>query len=264
MEEDKEMNFLDHVEVLRKHLFRIIFALLLCSIFAFVFRDWLFTEVILASSHSDFATFKALCWLSHTLGLDESLCIEDQNLKLQSIQMAGQFTTSMWASFIIGFIVSFPYILWELWKFILPGLKTTEQKYSKWIIVLATLTFFIGVLFGYYVIIPLAVNFFGTFQVSNLVENIVSLNSYVSMVSNLALSCGLMFELPIIVYFLAKLGIITPEGMRKYRKHAFVATLVFAAIITPPDFLSQVLVALPVWLLYELGILIAKRTLKNA
>ncbi len=256
--QDKEMHFLDHIAVLRGHLIRMTIAIIICAIVAFVYRNFIFEEIILASHHSDFITFKALCKLSHTFNLGESLCITDQNIKLQSVEIAGQFSTSLWAAFVIGFIISFPYILWELWRFISPGLKEKERKYSKGLVFYASTLFLVGVAFGYFVIIPLSVNFLGTFQVAKIVDNIITISSYVSLVTNLALSCGLVFELPILVYFLAKLGLIDDVFMKTYRKHAVILTLVLAAIITPPDFLSQILVALPVWGLYEVGIKIAK------
>lgn len=262
-QQDEDMHFLDHIAILRGHLIRITIAVTVCAIVAFVYRNFIFEEIILASHNSNFVTFKALCKISHTFNLGDALCIDDQYVKLQSVEMAGQFSTSLWAAFVIGFILSFPYILWELWRFIAPGLKEKEKKYSKGLVFYASFLFLLGVAFGYFLIIPLSVNFLGTFQVAGMVENIISLSSYVSLVTNLALSCGLVFELPILVYFLAKLGLIDDVFMKTYRKHAIVLTLVLAAIITPPDFLSQVLVALPVWGLYEIGIRIAKIASKS-
>jgi sec-independent protein translocase protein TatC len=257
---DQEMHFLDHVSVLRGHLVRIVLGIFLFAIIAFIYRDFIFTDIIFASKSSDFATFKAMCWLSRTLGMGDSLCIAEQNLVLQNLQMAGQFNMSMWASFIIGIILSFPYTLWEIWRFIAPGLKDSERKNSKGFLFWASLLFFLGVLFGYYVIVPLSINFLGTFEVSGAIQNNFALTSYVSLVTNLVISCGLLFELPIIIFFLAKLGLVDDIVLKKYRKHAIVITLILSAIITPPDFLSQILVALPVMLLYEIGIRIAKIT----
>lgn len=259
---DKEMHFLDHIGILRGHLIRITIVITILTVLAFINIEEIF-ELILASRSSDFITFRLLCDLSHALNLSDSLCITNQLVKLQSVEMSGQFSTALWASFVIGFILSFPYILWELWRFIAPGLKEKEKKYSKGIVFYASILFLIGVAFGYFLIIPLSVNFLGSFQVANFVENIITLSSYVSLVTNLALSCGLIFELPIIVYFLAKLGLIDDVFMKTYRKHAVIITLVLAAVITPPDFLSQVLVALPVMGLYEIGILIAKMASKK-
>lgn len=261
--QDEDMHFLDHISILRGHLIRMTIAIAICAITAFIYRNFIFEEIILASHNSDFITFRLLCNISHAFNLGDSLCIDDQYVKLQSVEMAGQFSTSLWAAFVLGFIISFPYILWELWRFISPGLKEKERKYSKGLVFYASLLFISGVLFGYFLIIPLSVNFLGTFQVAKMVDNIISLSSYVSLVTNLALSCGLIFELPILVYFLAKVGLIDDVFMKTYRKHAIILTLILAAIITPPDFLSQILVALPVWGLYEIGIKIAKIASKS-
>lgn len=260
---EEEMHFLDHLAILRKHLVKIVIAILFFAILAFVYREFIFSKIILASKSTDFATFQVMCKLSHMLGLGDSLCMEEQNLVLQNLDMAGQFNMSLWASFVIGIIISFPFAVWEIWKFVSPGLKENERKNSKGFIFSVSGLFFLGVLFGYYVIVPLSVNFLGTFVVSGDVANNFALTSYVSLVTNLVLSTGLLFELPVVIFFLAKLGLVTDEFLRKYRKHAIVVTLILAAVITPPDFLSQILVALPVMLLYELGIKIAKITIKK-
>lgn len=260
--QDKEMHFLDHIGVLKGHLTRIIIAIGITSIGAFMNINFIFEKIILASYSSEFITFRILCRLSKTFAIGDSLCIDDQNVMLQSVEMAGQFSTAIWTSFVIGFIISFPYILWEIWRFISPGLKEKEKKYSKGVVFYASVLFLSGVLFGYYVIIPLSVNFLATFQVANFVNNNITLSSYVSLVTNLALSCGLVFELPIVVYFLAKMGLIDAPTMKAYRKHAIVVTLILSAVITPPDFISQILVSIPILFLYEIGIQIAKITNK--
>ena len=177
--------------------------------------------------------------------------------------MAGQFSTHVWVSLIAGFILAFPYVLYEVWRFVKPGLHRSERKYSRGIIFFASLLFMLGVLFGYYLIVPLSVQFLGSYTVSAEVTNLIDLNSFITTVSTVTLSTGLIFELPILVYFLAKIGVITPDWMRKYRRHAFVVTLILAAIITPPDISSQVLVAFPIVLLYELSIKICARVVKN-
>ncbi|MGB0870506.1 MAG: twin-arginine translocase subunit TatC [Flavobacteriales bacterium] len=260
---DKEMHFLDHIGILRGHLIRITIAITALTVLAFMNINFLFEEILLASRSSDFITFKFLCDLSHSLNLSDTLCIEDQLLELQSVEMSGQFSIALWSSFVIGFIIAFPYILWELWRFIAPGLKDKEKRYSKGIVFYSSVLFLLGVAFGYYLIIPLSVNFLGSFKVADFIDNDINITSYISLVTNLALSCGLIFELPIIVYFLARLGLIDDVFMKTYRKHAVIITLVLAAVITPPDFLSQVLVALPVMGLYEIGILIAKMASKK-
>lgn len=261
--QDKEMHFLDHIVVLKGHLTRIFIAIGIAGIGAFLNINYIFENIILASRSADFITFRFFCKISEILALGDSLCFKEQNVQMQSTEMAGQFSTSIWASFVMAFIISFPYILWEIWRFVSPGLKEKEKKYSKGVVFYASFLFLLGVAFGYYVIIPLSVNFLSTFQVANFVNNVITLSSYVSLVTNLALSCGLVFELPIIVYFLAKMGLIDDIAMKAYRKHAIVVTLILSAIITPPDFLSQILVSIPILFLYEVGIRIAKLTNKT-
>lgn len=255
---DQEMHFLDHLTILKGHITRMLIAILVFSVLAFIYREFVFTDIILASKSSDFITFRSMCNFSNFIGLGDSLCMEEQNLSLQNLTMAGQFNMSLWTSFILGIIISFPYIIWELWRFISPGLKDNEQKYSKSIIFWASILFFTGVLFGYFLIVPLSVNFLGSFVASSSVENIFALTSYVSLVTNLVVSCGFLFELPLVIYFLTKLGLIDDLFLKKYRKHSIVLTLILSAVITPPDFLSQILVALPIMVLYEAGIRIAK------
>ena len=177
--------------------------------------------------------------------------------------MSGQFTTHVWVSFIGGLIVSFPYVFWELWRFIKPGLYEKEQNYTRGIVLYASVLFLLGVLFGYYLIAPLSVNFLGGYQVSTAVYNTIDLNSYISTVTTLTLATGATFEMPILVYFLTKIGLIGPTFLRTYRRHAIVVLLIIAAIITPPDVISQVIVTLPLLLLYEISILIAARVEKK-
>ncbi len=255
---EEEMSFLDHLEHLKGHLFRSILAIVALAAVAFVYRNEIFTNVILAPKSTDFVTFVTMCDLSHLLGMGDSLCFKPLELELQSVQMAGQFTMSLWSSFVIGLIVAFPYLLWEIWRFIKPGLKNSERKYTKGVVFYTSLLFMMGVLFGYYVIAPLSIHFLGTFQVSDSVQNIITISSFVSIITTLTLSCGLVFELPIVVYFLTKIGLVDDVFLKKYRRHAIILTLVLSAIITPPDFLSQILVSIPILLLYEVGIRVSK------
>ncbi len=254
----EEMSFLDHLEHLKGHLFRSILAVVLIAIVAFIFRNEIFTHVILAPKSTDFKTFVYMCDLSHFLKMGDSLCFKPLELELQSVQMAGQFTMSLWSSFVIGLIVAFPYILWEIWRFVKPGLRNSEQKYTKGVVFYTSILFLLGVLFGYYVIAPLSIHFLGTFQVSESVQNIITISSFVSIITTLTLSCGLVFELPILVYFLTKIGLVDDVFLKKYRRHAIVMTLILSAVITPPDFLSQILVSIPILLLYEVGIKVSK------
>lgn len=258
-----EMSFLDHLEVLRWHLIRSAAAILVFAIAAFVGKEIVFDEIILGPQRVDFFTYKAMCKLSDLLGMSDALCISDMPFSLMNINMAGQFTTHLWVAFVGGLIVAFPYILWEFWRFVKPALQLTEKKYARGVVFFASVLFMMGVAFGYYLIAPLSVHFLGSYQVSSSVPNQIGLNSYISTVTTIVLAGGLIFELPILVYFLTKIGLLSPESMRTYRKHAFVATLIVSAIITPPDISSQILVALPLVVLYEISIKIAARVIKK-
>jgi sec-independent protein translocase protein TatC len=180
---------------------------------------------------------------------------------IQSRTVSGQFSAHIWTSITLGFVVAFPYILYEFWRFISPGLQKNERKNSRGFIIIASLLFFTGVLFGYYVVTPLSINFLGSYQVSEQVFNDFDLSSYTSLVRTSVLASGLIFELPILIFFLTKIGIVTPEYLRKYRKFALIIVLVLSAVITPPDIASQIIVAFPIIILYELSIIISKKVL---
>ena len=258
-----EMSFLQHLEVLRWHLVRSTVAILLGASVAFLSKHILFDVIIFGPKQPDFVTYRMFCefttWLTGT-GL---MCLTEMPFEILNTKMAGQFSTHIWVSLIAGFIIAFPYVIWEVWRFVKPGLHDTEKKYSRGILFFASILFLLGVLFGYYLISPLSVQFLGTYTVSSDVTNFIDLNSFISTVSTVTLATGLIFELPIIVYFLAKLGLLTPEWMKTYRKHAFVVILVLSAIITPPDISSQVLVCLPIVGLYEISIKICARVVKK-
>lgn len=259
---EKEMSFLDHVEELRWHLIRSTIAVFLVGILAFLMKDLIFNKIIFAPKDPDFITYRFFCRVSKFFGT-EGLCIDDMPFTFQSLAMAEQFSVHIWTSITVGFIVAFPFIIWEVWKFISPGLYEKERKGAKSFIIISSSLFFIGVLFGYYVVTPLSVNFLGNYSISDLVERNIKIGSYIALVRSSALASGLIFELPIIMYFLTKMGLITPEFLRKYRKHALVLVLILAAIITPPDIISQVIVAIPILILYEVSIQISKIVLKR-
>lgn len=259
-----EMSFLEHLEVLRWHLVRSAVAVLVFSMAAFYYNEIIFDKIILACKESDFWTYRFLCHFSKWAFNDDSLCITEIPFKLINIDMSGQFTTHIMVSVIAGLVISFPYIIWELWRFIKPGLHEKEKKYTTGIVFYTSFLFILGISFGYYLIAPLSVNFLGTYQVSALVENNISLTSFISTVTTTTLASGLIFELPILVYFLTKAGVVTPHFLRAYRKHAIVVILIIAAIITPPDITSQILVTIPVALLYEISIFISAMVLKRA
>ncbi|MES2628403.1 MAG: twin-arginine translocase subunit TatC [Bacteroidota bacterium] len=260
---EKEMGFLDHLEELRWRLVKSAAAIFIFAVLAFVYKDIIFDGIILAPQHEDFITYRAFCKIGHLLGLEDDLCFSDFNFTLQNLTMSGQLGTHMMVSAIAGIIVAFPYVFWQVWGFIRPGLKEKEQHMARGIVFWATLLFMLGILFGYYVLAPLSIQFLGTYQVSESVGNQISLDSFIDTVSSLTLYTGAVFELPIVMYFLARLGIISSAFLKKYRKHAFVVVLIIAAIITPPDIISQCIVTVPLMLLYEASIIVARRIEKN-
>ncbi len=256
--EENEMSFWDHLEELRKHIFRSLAAILVFAIIAFLNKHFIFDTIILAPKDSDFITNRLLCKFGNYISV-ESLCLGDAQMILQNISMSGQFMTHMYISLVVGFIVALPYVLLEFWRFITPALHPDEKKYSKGFVAVGTLLFLTGALFAYFILVPLTLNFFGNYHVSDQVANQIHLNSFISTVVSVTLSVGLVFELPIIIYFLTKVGIVTPQFLKKNRKVMFVIVLTMSAIITPPDIFSQVLVSIPLLLLYEMSIKISKR-----
>ncbi len=262
IEEKKEMSFLDHVEILRWHLVRSTAAIFLFAIGAFIMKDFIFNKILFAPKDAQFITYRFFCNVSKIFGTD-GLCIEDIPFTFQSLAMAEQFSVHIWTSITVGFILSFPFIVWEFWKFISPGLYEKERKGAVIFIIISSFLFFVGVLFGYYVVTPLSVNFLGNYSVSEVVERNITLGSYISLVRSSSLASGIIFELPIVMFFLTKMGLVTPEFLKKYRKHALVVVLILAAIITPPDIISQVIVGIPIMILYEVSIFISKMVIKR-
>lgn len=262
----KEMSFFGHLEELRKRLFKIAVAVFLVAIGAFLFKNFIFDVIIFGPKDPNFITYRFFCDVSRYFGT-EGLCIDEIPFVIQSRTMSGQFNAHMWTSIITGFIIAFPYVLWQLWLFISPALYENEKKYAGSFVIISSFLFFVGVLFGYYVITPLSVNFLGAYRVSDQVLSNIDIDSYMSLLKTSILVSGIIFELPIIVYFLTKLGVINPTFMRTYRKHSLVVVLIIAAVITPPDVVSQIIVAIPILLLYEISILISvivhKNKLKN-
>jgi len=252
-----EMSFLDHLEELRWVLVRSSAAVVTMAIASYFFADYIFSDIIFGPTDPGFVTYRFFCDASHYLGFANSICIKELNFIIQNTEMEGQVNIFVWVCITAGFILAFPYILWEFWKFISPALYEKERKGAKVFIFIASILFFLGVLFGYYVIVPMSVNFLATFSISSVVKNQFSIDSYVSMVKTAVIASGLFFELPVIIYFLTKLGLVDPNFLRKYRKYAVVIVLIVAAIITPPDVVSQVTVAIPMLLIYEASIWIS-------
>lgn len=261
-EPKREMTFLEHLEALRWHLFRACVAIVILSIVAFSSKSIVFGMVILGPSKVDFLTFQWLCKLGDLVNTD-LLCIKELPFTIQSRQLTGQFTMHLMSSFVVGFVVGFPYLFWEIWRFIKPALYDNEKNVARGTTFFVSVLFFIGISFGYFVITPLSINFLGHYTVDDSIINEFDLTSYVNTVIMLVLACGIMFQLPMFAYFFSKLGVLHPAVMKRFRKHAIVTILFISAVITPPDVLSQVLVTLPVYGLYELSIRISARVVKK-
>jgi len=257
-----EMSFLEHLEVMRWHLLRSILAIVILALVAFVFKEIVFDKIILAPKEPPFPTNRWLCQLGEILGL-ERICINQNPFTLQTVKMAEQFSMHIIVSLVAGIVIAFPYIFWEFWRFIIPALYDKERNTAQGAVFFTSLLFILGVLFGYYIISPLSVNFLGNYKVSESVISAPTLRSYVQTITSVVLAAGLVFQLPILVYFLSKVGLVTPDFLKKYRRHSLVLIVTLSAIITPPDVFSQVLVALPLMVLYEIGIAISKRIMKQ-
>ena len=257
------MSFLEHLEELRWHILRSIFAIIATGLVCFVMKDFIFDTIIFGPKNMSFPTYRFLCEAATFIGVETNFCGTEFPFIIQNRSMGGQFSAHIWTSIIAGFIISFPYVLYELWKFISPGLLENEKNKSKGFIFICSLLFFLGVIFGYYVVAPLSINFLGGYQVSNQIMNEIDISSYIALVRSACLACGIMFELPIIIFFLSRIGLVTPNSLIKYRKYAILIVLIFAAIITPPDVASQIIVAIPVMILYQISIFISKLVLKK-
>lgn len=255
--DQQEMSFLDHLEELRWHLIRATLAVVVAATAAFLAKGFIFDILLFGPTNADFYTYDILCRLSTAVGVEGGFCFDEMPFTIQSRTMGGQFSAHVWTAITAGFIISFPYVIYEFWRFISPGMYTNERNTARGFIFISSVLFFAGVLFGYYLVTPLSINFLGKYQVSEMVLNEFDIGSYISLVRSSVLACGLIFELPIIIYFLTKIGLVTAEFLRKYRKYALVIVLILAAIITPPDVISQIIVAIPVLVLYEVSILIA-------
>ena len=261
-DESGEMSFLAHLEELRWHLIRSLIAIFVFAIAAFISKGIIFGEIILGPSKSSFWTYKMLCILSELLNSD-ALCIRELPFIIQSRQMTGQFSMHITSSFVIGLICAFPYAFWEIWRFVKPGLYEKERNAASGATFYVSLLFFIGVLFGYFVVTPISINFLSNYQIDPSILNEFDIISYVSTVTTLVLACALLFQLPIVVYFATKAGLVSSVLLKNYRKHSIIVILMLSAVLTPPDPFSQVLIAIPLGLLYQLSILIAVKLEKK-
>lgn len=260
--EEGEMPFTDHLEHLRWHLLRSVAAIIIAAVVVFANIDWIFDEIILGPAKPDFWSYKALCSLAHAIETP-SLCLKEIKLSFQNIQLTGQFMISFSSSLMIGFIVAFPYVFWEIWRFVKPALKATELKMARGIVFWTSILFFLGVLFSYYIIVPFTVNFFANYTLSDKFQNIITIENYYNTLFDVILGMGLVFQLPILVYFLSKIGLVTPQFLREKRRYAIMIIVVLSAIISPPDMFSLFFIAIPLTLLYEVGIMLSVRIAKK-
>jgi len=253
-EEKAEMSFVEHLEILRGHLFRSALAIAVGAVVFIVYNEFFVREVLMGPTHADFPTYRWLCKAGHAIGLGDAMCMKDIGLKMQSTSVSGQFSMYFTLIFVGGIIVAFPYIFWEFWRFVKPALTKKELSKTRGVIFWVSLLFFLGILFGYFVIAPYTVNFFANFQLDENIENRWTITSYIDTLVPLILGTGLAFQLPLVMFFLAKVGLMSPSFLRRNRKYAIVVILILAGIITPPDVISQVICTIPLMLLYEISI----------
>ncbi len=253
-EDHNKQPFLTHLEVLRWHLTRSLFAVFICALIAFLNKSFIFDNIIFAFKDNDFPTYIFLCNLSQTL------CIKDMPFILMNVEMAGQFTMHLLVSFVVGLIIAFPYLLYELWSFISPAMYKNEKKISIIFFIVSFFLFVLGIFFGYYVIIPFSINFLSSYMISDVIENNIHFISFIKTITTIMLTTGLLFQLPLCVYFLTRFNFISSKQLKQYRRHAFVIILILASILTPPDIFSQILIGLPIFILYEFSILISTLT----
>lgn len=254
-----EMSFFQHLDELRGHLFKSAIAVALGAIVMAVYNGFIVKKILMGPTHGDFATYGFLCRVSTRLGLGSKLCMSQINVRMQSTEVGGQFGVYFNIILIGGFIIAFPYVFWQFWKFIRPALTTKELKGSRGVIFWVSLLFFIGVLFGYFVVAPYTINFFAKFSLDDNIENIWTIGSYFNTIVPLILGAGLAFQLPLVMYFLAKIGVVSAKYLRRVRKYAILIMLILTGIITPPDMLSQIICTIPLVILYEISVLLCVR-----
>lgn len=261
--EKSEMTFVEHLDALRVHLLRCAIATAIGAVFMAIYNDFIVQRILLGPTRSDFPTYTYLCKLSNYLGFGNKFCMKEIHLEMQSNTITGQFDVYLDVIVIGGFVVAFPYILWQFWKFVKPALNNNELNNSKGVIFWVSLLFFIGIMFGYFVLSPYTINFFANFSLDDKIKNIPTISSYFSTILPLTLGCGLAFQLPLILFFLAKVGIVSATSLKAFRKYAILIIVVLTGIITPPDMFSQIICSIPLVILYEVGILVCRSVEKK-
>lgn len=259
----KEMSFIEHLDELRKHLFRSVIAVVIGAIAIAYFNEIIIKHILMGPTHPDFPTYTYLCKLGHALGFDKTLCLDQITVRMQSNTVAGQFNVFMSIVLIGGFVIAFPYIFWQFWKFVKPALKANEIKNTSNVIFWVSTLFFIGILFGYFVVAPYTIHFFSSFSLDSNIENIWTIASYFNTIVPLILGSGIAFQLPLVLFFLAKIDIVTSAFLKKYRRHAILIIVILVSIITPPDMLSTIICSIPLVFLYEISIILCTRVEKK-
>ena len=259
-----DMSFIDHLEDLRWHIIRAIVAIVICAIFIFIYSDYVIDRIVMGPAQPDFISYDWFCNLSHSLGIGDTLCLGKVPVSFISTTMTGQFIASFTVAFIGGFVMAFPYVFWEFWKFVKPALSPNELKRARGVIFWVSLLFFLGVAFGYFILTPFMVNFYFCYKLSPLIEIKPTFSDYLENLIYTTVGIGVLFQMPLLVMVLARIGIITAKFLRRYRRHAFVIVLIAAAIITPStDPFSLAIVSIPLYLLFEASIIIASRINKR-
>lgn len=259
---EKEMSIIGHLDDLRRMLIRSILGILLGGVIAYIFSDFIFDVLIFGPKDKNFITYQFFCEIAQAFGSTSNFCNNTLPFDIQNRTMDGQFSVLIWTCITAGTIISFPWILYQIWLFIAPALYSNEKKLAKTFIFFSSLLFFMGVVFGYYIIVPLSLNFLSNIQVSEIIENKIDVNSYIALIKTTSLATGLVFELPMVIYFLTRLGLVDKTFLKTYRKYAIVIILILSAVITPPDIISQIIVSIPLIILYECSIFIAGFTSK--
>lgn len=257
-----EMSFLDHLEALRWHIIKAVSSIAICAVVAYIYSDFIWNSILLAPKNPDFWTSRMIIKLGDLLGM-KATGLNQNPIQLINFNLSGQFMVDVWTAIIAGFIISFPYVVYQFWSFIKPALYENERKYASGAVGVMSGLFLLGVLFGYYLIVPFSLDWLGSYSISKEVLNQINILSYISSVTSIVIAGGVSFELPVVVYFLSKVGLLTPTFLRKYRRHSYIILLIIAAIITPPDVLSQMIVSIPLVVLYEISIFISARVVKN-
>lgn len=251
------MSFLDHLEELRWRIVKSAIAIVIFAVTLFTLQTWIMENLFLSMQKPSFITFRLMCHYFN-------ICVESIAIENQSIEMTGQFSYSLMMSIMGGFVLAFPFIFHQIWSFVKPGLKKNEKGIAGGIVIYVSFLFFLGITFGYFVVAPLCVQFFGNYAISADIKNNFTISSYLGLVLSTIFYTGLLFLLPVVSYLFTKLGIINSDFLKKYRKHSVIGILILSALITPPDLISQVIVGIPIVILYEVGILVSRRVEKKS